>query len=950
MANRITVILEALGFDKGASSVKGFRQSILDADTTSGKFKAGFNSAMTSVTANAGALAVTGGAALVAFGVKAVGAFTDTAKAAIDLGAATGLAREDASRWIAVGEDMGVTAEQLTTSLGKIGKTLDGGSWEKYGIATRDAGGKARSTNEILLDAFDTLGKIKSETERVKVGNELFGKGYSNLAPLIGKTRGEYEDMLGAVEDGQVITEKEAKKAERMRLAQDQLSDAFNDLTLSVGGFVAEFSPMVEDMAGAINTAHDLAGAMADIHLPDMFGGSVGSAFVSGIKGVLNPVGTAKDAITDLVDAVKSGENAPSPWMQHVSEGLANTAAAIEDNADATVFGAEAAKVWTEHVKEGMAASAEVAAENVDQLKESIENSVDQYDAAAAAADRFASANDKVRSGAVSLEEANQSLWETFEAQKQSLADNGATLDISTEKGRENRDAILAQVTAIDDYGEAMVLSGSSVEEATGNVGSMRQALRDQLIQLGYNEDAVDSFVDAVDATPPDAITSLQVADDEKAKEDIQLVLDKLDGLLTPFTATIMSLFDGTEYDVALAKLNALKNKEWVARIRADWYGGGFTPYNGGDTAPRPGGWDGDPSTPYPRALGGPTWPGGIFQYAEKGEPETYTEDGKQYLLPAGRGRVTPLQQMRVISHTSNAPAAAPSTASTGDPDRAAAEAVEREDKIQAAMYETGAISLDAYKKYLEGRKATTKEFEDDWLAIWRTLRSLQKEQDDEEAKRQQALRDQQEAAAEASRDRVKALYEEADALGDLQQAERDVADAQSELNEALAEQQRLSRDRKATDEDRARAADDVANAKRNLAEELFTGAQARARANGFVKGEAGFGAFVHGEVQGVLGSVPPEVAAILQQLLVGLPNFDGGGIVPGPVGAPRLVLAHGQEQVLTPEQQRYSGGSVTHNVTNIYPPGWTNNRASAKGTERWYLRNGGPNVGQRVA
>lgn len=39
------------------------------------------------------------------------------------------------------------------------------------------------------------------------------------------------------------------------------------------------------------------------------------------------------------------------------------------------------------------------------------------------------------------------------------------------------------------------------------------------------------------------------------------------------------------------------------------------------------------------------------------------------------------------------------------------------------------------------------------------------------------------------------------------------------------------------------------------------------------------------------------------------LASFAGGGFVDGPVGEPQLILAHGGEQVLTPEQQRRGGG-----------------------------------------
>lgn len=50
------------------------------------------------------------------------------------------------------------------------------------------------------------------------------------------------------------------------------------------------------------------------------------------------------------------------------------------------------------------------------------------------------------------------------------------------------------------------------------------------------------------------------------------------------------------------------------------------------------------------------------------------------------------------------------------------------------------------------------------------------------------------------------------------------------------------------------------------------------------------------------------------------VPGFAGGGIVPGPVGSPQLILAHGGEQVLTPGQQ--SGVTIGSMVVNVPPSG----------------------------
>lgn len=255
MTNKITTVVEFVT-DKAQTSVQRFRTSVADADGMVNKFKAGAASAFSSVVANAGAMAVGAGAAIATFALKSVNAFTDVAKAAIDGSAATGIAVEDFSRWIAVADDMEVSAEQLTMGLGRIGKTLDSGKWEKYGVATRDASGQARNANDILLDTFDMLGRISNETERARVGNELFGRGYANIAPLIGKTRQEYERYLGAVEDGQVVTAEEAASAERTRLAIDRLQDSVREISLVLGESLA---PVVADIADGLSDASDAA-------------------------------------------------------------------------------------------------------------------------------------------------------------------------------------------------------------------------------------------------------------------------------------------------------------------------------------------------------------------------------------------------------------------------------------------------------------------------------------------------------------------------------------------------------------------------------------------------------------------------------------------------------------------------------------------------------------------
>jgi hypothetical protein len=235
--------------ENSQKSLKGLRSEVSKTEGGFNKFKVGVSSGMDFVKDHAAAFALGAGTALVGFGIKAVAAFEDTAKAALDLSAATGLAVEDASRWIAVGDDFQISAETLTSSIGKIGKTLDADKWSKYGIATRNAGGQARDANDILIESLAMLSNIENGTERARVGNELFGKGYAALSPMIGHTTDEYKKMLGTVEAGQVITKSEAEQAEQMRLAQDNLSDALKEVELAAGKAATKLAPLLKFVA-----------------------------------------------------------------------------------------------------------------------------------------------------------------------------------------------------------------------------------------------------------------------------------------------------------------------------------------------------------------------------------------------------------------------------------------------------------------------------------------------------------------------------------------------------------------------------------------------------------------------------------------------------------------------------------------------------------------------------
>ena len=470
IANRISTIID-FSTDQAKTGLSGFKNAVNDAEGATGKFKAGFASVKDSITANAGAIALGAGAALVTFGAKAVGAFTDTAKAALDLKAATGLTTDEASRWIAVADDFEISGEQLTAGLGKIGKSLDSGKWEKYGVATRDAGGNARSTNDILLDSLSMLSRTTNETERAKIGNELFGKGYANLAPLIGHTRAEYEGMLGTVEDGQVVTAAEARKAEKWRLAMDDLGDAFKDLTIKVGENLAGLAPWVEKLTQVV-----------------------------GLIGQDNLGGDIRDTLAELGplnDEIRKGTHDITYWIEQIDDGKITLEQAKEAIHDATLSTEE----LTEKQK-NQAASQELMRINTGQARDATHDlEAAQEDLAAATAE----ATRRSDVHAASLKNQQDKLNDLYASERSAVDAKFAY-----------RDATAEALIKVDELNKTLKDHKAGTEEANVAVLAARDAALDASASYATMEGAaidseggirrqIDSLVAQRDALAPDS-------------------------------------------------------------------------------------------------------------------------------------------------------------------------------------------------------------------------------------------------------------------------------------------------------------------------------------------------------------------------------------------------------------------------------------------------------------
>jgi hypothetical protein len=242
MAINIPIItsLEDTGIKSAKAAFNDFKTAVGKAEGGMGKFKAGANVALDAVKANAGNLALAGGAALVGFAAQGIKAFQDLALAAGKFADATGLSVQDASRYIEVAGDLSIPVDAVEGAIGRLNKTIgaDPDKVRDLGIDLVYLKDGSVDVNETFLNTIDRLKKIKDPAEKARVAAQLLGKGWQGMAELIELGADDLKKSLNGVSDQQVIDPKELQRAKEFRDTMDDFGDTAKDLSIALGEFL----------------------------------------------------------------------------------------------------------------------------------------------------------------------------------------------------------------------------------------------------------------------------------------------------------------------------------------------------------------------------------------------------------------------------------------------------------------------------------------------------------------------------------------------------------------------------------------------------------------------------------------------------------------------------------------------------------------------------------------
>jgi hypothetical protein len=151
-------------------------------------------------------------------------------------------------------EDLGMGLRSLSISMegARSGNADLAKTFRDLGVPLKDAGGSARSQRDVFYDLADAIAGTESETRRMALAQDLFGRGGMALLPLLRSgAAGIRELEAQGVRLGAQWKTLEAQQG-------TALGDRLDDLKVAVGGLVREC------VAGLIPVMTDVVGGLAE--------------------------------------------------------------------------------------------------------------------------------------------------------------------------------------------------------------------------------------------------------------------------------------------------------------------------------------------------------------------------------------------------------------------------------------------------------------------------------------------------------------------------------------------------------------------------------------------------------------------------------------------------------------------------------------------------------------
>lgn len=378
-------------------------------------------------------------------------------------------------------------------------------------------------------------------------------------------------------------------------------SEFFEELAGDADDIAEAFSGVTTVMTGLIGFAGDLTTALT--HVFNRFK-AIGNAAGPALSGILGFLGEADRQLREF-GGQEEGQQPPLVrFLQRIS-------------GNAEIAGGKMAVMRRSTVD--LATASEELAEKQRILEGQVDLTSEKL---RTERDRLKQLEDGMFSaaeGILGLRDSARTYEEQLDSTSETLRRNGETLDINTEKGRENQGALDAQAASALGHIQIMQQQGKSIEEITEFTRQAREDFLAAADAAGIESEAAEKLADRLGLVPSEVKTKLEAIDNATEEiEDLKARLRKLERKLT--RAEIRASVTGVGFANSVLDGIAAQRTATITVRTIGGYRPGFRTSG--------------------RAHGGPVFPGQDFLVGERG-PE---------LVRFGRsGTVIPAQQTRRI-------------------------------------------------------------------------------------------------------------------------------------------------------------------------------------------------------------------------------------------------------------------------------------------------------------
>jgi TP901 family phage tail tape measure protein len=454
---------------------------------------------------------------------------TDTLVAAVREGTAEPTEFADAlGRILPVASKAGISFDQVTaslSSLSNIGLDVNEGVTAMRGLllALEAPGSQA-------AQALDDIGLSADDVRRSLSEDGLIG----TLRLLDKRTGGNIDQLRKIVPNVRALTgafgltEQEAKKVDEIfHKVQDSSGDA---------------STAFEETADSVN--FKLTQAFVDLQRVGIQLGDVLLPIVSDLAGAVSDILGPLIAVIDKTEEFIATHKAAGDVASHVGDtfkenlipGLGLIKTLFGDDTDkvknfnaATQEGATEASRYGSKI-EGVGDAADGASGPVKNVGDKVKDTAKELADAEKAAKGFSDALDALTKVAFDVEDAQIKWHQGLIDLRKELKTGTKTLDINTQAGIDNREALKDQLENALAVGIAMREKGKSESEAARITKEHVDQVRAEAIAAGFSKEEIDDYIRVLKLTPKEIRTLIKLQGKDKAQHEIDNFIRNNDG------------------------------------------------------------------------------------------------------------------------------------------------------------------------------------------------------------------------------------------------------------------------------------------------------------------------------------------------------------------------------------------------------------------------------------